>query len=92
MVWIFVFGLIIVTDFRTNVKHKYGKKVLIFMYARYAKLRDDHNLSDYRVSADTGITKSTFSDWKSGRSSPKIEKLMILADYFKVPLEYFVRG
>lgn len=61
------------------------------MYARYAKLRDERNLSDYRVSVDTGITKSTFSDWKSGRSSPKVEKLMILADYFKVPLEYFVR-
>ena len=61
------------------------------MYARYAKLRDERNLSDYRVSVDTGITKSTFSDWKSGRSSPKVEKLMILADYFKVPLESFVR-
>lgn len=61
------------------------------MYERYAKLRDERNLSDYRVSVDTGITKSTFSDWKSGRSSPKVEKLMILADYFKVPLEYFVR-
>ena len=91
MVWIFVFGALIVTDFRTNVKQKYRKRVLIFMYARYAKLRDDRNLTDYRVSTDTGITKSTFSDWKSGRSSPKVEKLMILADYFDVPLEYFVR-
>ena len=86
-----MFGALIVTDFRTNVKQKYRKRVLIFMYARYAKLRDDRNLTDYRVSTDTGITKSTFSDWKSGRSSPKVEKLMILADYFDVPLEYFVR-
>ena len=61
------------------------------MYDRYAKLRDDRDLTDYRVSVDTGITKSTFSDWKHGRSKPKTEKLNKLADYFNVPLEYFVR-
>lgn len=62
------------------------------MYEKYAELRDGRRLTDYRVSLDTGITKSTFSDWKSGRSKPKIEKLMILADYFEVPLEHFIRS
>ena len=52
------------------------------MYAKYAKLRDKKGVTDYRVSEDTKITKSTFSDWKSGRSNPKIDKLKILADYF----------
>lgn len=60
------------------------------MYEKYASIRDERKLTDYRVSVDTGITKSTFSDWKSGRSKPKTEKLAILADYFNVPIEYFL--
>ena len=60
------------------------------LYEKYVKLRDQKEVTDYRVSEDTGITKSTFSDWKSGRSKPKIDKLKILADYFGVPIEYFL--
>ncbi|MGO5051211.1 helix-turn-helix domain-containing protein [Lachnospiraceae bacterium LCP25S3_G4] len=30
------------------------------------------------------------SYWKSGRSAPKADKLKILADYFDVPIEYFL--
>ena len=47
-------------------------------------------ITDYRVASDTGITKSTFTDWKRGRSKPKAEKLKILADYFGVTIEYFM--
>ena len=57
------------------------------MYGKYAELRDARGISDYRVSEDTGITKSTFSDWKSGRSKPKVDKLLILAKYFGVSVE-----
>lgn len=61
------------------------------MYARYVVLRDKKGVTDYKVSEETGITKSTFSDWKSGRSSPKIDKLKKLADYFGVSIEYFLK-
>lgn len=60
------------------------------MYEKYETLRDEKGITDYRVAADTGITKSTFTDWKSGRSKPKVDKLKILADYFGVPIDYFL--
>ena len=60
------------------------------LYEKYVKLRDEKGVTDYRVSEDTKITKSTFSDWKYGRSNPKIDKLKILADYFGVSIEYFL--
>ena len=60
------------------------------MYEKYVKLRNKKGVTDYRVSEDTKITKSTFSDWKSGRSNPKIDKLKLLADYFGVNIEYFL--
>lgn len=60
------------------------------MYEKYLKLRKEKGVTDYRVSIDTGITKSTFSDWKSGRSTPKIDKLQKIADYFGVDIQYFL--
>ena len=59
------------------------------MYDKYTALRDKKGVTDYRVSEETGITKSTFTDWKTGRSKPKFDKLMALSKYFEVPVEYF---
>ena len=61
------------------------------MYDKYVFLREKKGVTDYRVSVETGITKSTFTDWKTGRSKPKVDKLQILADYFGVPVEYFLK-
>lgn len=60
------------------------------MYTRYAELRDEKGVSDYKVAKETGLSQSTLSEWKSGRSKPKIDKLAKLARYFGVSLEYFV--
>ena len=45
------------------------------MYSKYCDLRDSNGLRDSQVASATGIPRSTFSDWKSGRSAPKIDKL-----------------
>lgn len=60
------------------------------MYEKYLKLRTEKGVTDTEVSEKTGIPQSTFSDWKSGRSKPKAEKLLKLAKYFEVPIEYFL--
>lgn len=54
------------------------------------KLREEKGFTDYKVSELTGIPKSTFSDWKSGRSVPKTEKLKKIADCFGVTVDYFL--
>ena len=38
------------------------------------------------------LTKSTFSDWKNGRSNPKDAKLQKIADLFGVSVEYIRTG
>lgn len=60
------------------------------MYEKFAALLQESNKTPYQVSKDTGIAQSVLSDWKRGRSSPKIDKLKILADYFGVSVEYFL--
>ncbi len=62
------------------------------MYERYCALRDSKNVKDADVSRNTGIPKSTFSDWKKGKSSPKQDKLKKIADYLDVSLEYLMTG
>lgn len=59
------------------------------MYKKFQSLLDKTNKTPYQVSKDTGVSQSTLSDWKNGRSKPKFDKLLILAKYFGVPVEYF---
>lgn len=61
------------------------------MYSEYAKLRDERGLTDYRVSKDTGIPTATLSDWKQGVYTPKVDKMLKLAEYFGVPVETLIR-
>lgn len=49
-----------------------------------------NELSFYALSKALGIPTSFFSEWKRGKMMPKIDKLQKLADYFKVPVTYFL--
>lgn len=60
------------------------------MYEKFADLLSKNDKTAYQVSKDTGIAQSVLSDWKTGRSKPKVDKLKILADYFGVPIDYFL--
>ena len=62
------------------------------MYEIYCKLRDQAHVKDADVVKATKITKSTFSDWKNGRSNPKLDKLQKIADYFGVTGDYLMTG
>lgn len=59
------------------------------MYKKFEALLIERKVTTYKVAKDTGISNTTFSDWKRGKSKPKFEKLLILAEYFDVPVEYF---
>ena len=44
------------------------------------------------VSRETGVSYSTFTDWKTGRYTPKADKMQKIADYFGVTVEYLMTG
>ncbi|GLB30963.1 transcriptional regulator [Lacrimispora amygdalina] len=62
------------------------------MYEIFVKLLDERGVTAYKVSKATGIAGSTFTDWKTGRSTPKQDKLQKIADYFGVSIEYLMTG
>lgn len=62
------------------------------MYSVFEKLLEEKGVTAYRVSVETGVGRSTFTDWKNGRSNPKGEKLRKIADYFGVTVDYLQTG
>ena len=60
------------------------------MYEKYEELLKKTGKTSYQVSKDTGIGQNTLSNWKTGRSKPKIEKIKILAGYFGVKVEELI--
>lgn len=61
-------------------------------YEIFESLLKINKTTVYRVSKETKIAASTFSDWKNGRSVPKLDKIKLIAEYFCVPLEYMLTG
>lgn len=60
------------------------------MYNKFSKLLSERGITAYKVSKDTGISSVVFSEWKKGKSKPKIDKLLKLARYFNVDVTYFL--
>lgn len=61
------------------------------MFEKYEELRAKKGVSDYQVCKDTGIAPASMSDWRAGKYEFKIDKLLKLAEYFGVSIEYFVK-
>lgn len=53
-------------------------------YERYVKIRNSKHLRDSDIAKSTGIPQSTFSDWKKGKSMPKVDKMLKIADVLGV--------
>ena len=62
------------------------------MYEIFEQLLQRYGITAYKVSKETGVTQSTLSDWKRGRSTPKTENMKKLADYFGITVDYLMTG
>lgn len=62
------------------------------MYSVYTDLRDKKGLKDADVARALGFHSAFFAEWKKGKSTPKYDKLKMIADYFGVSVEYLTTG
>ena len=60
------------------------------MYEIYQKLLDMNGVKSADVARATGISNMTFSDWKNGKSTPKMDKIEKIAKYFGVTTDYMM--
>ncbi len=62
------------------------------IYKIFDKLRTEKGVTVYAISKATGITTTTFTNWKQGKYTPKQDKLQLIADYFNVSVDYLMTG
>ena len=62
------------------------------MYEIYQKILDEKKLKSSDVSRGTGISNMTLSDWKHGKSKPKMDKMKKIAEYLGVSVDYLMTG
>lgn len=60
------------------------------MYRVFEELMKKRGVTAYRVAKETGVPQATLSDWRRGRSCPKIDKLLKIAEYFGVDVGVFI--
>ena len=61
------------------------------MYEIFRRLCEERGLRPADVSRETGISPSSLSDWKRGKSILKADKLAAIAELFDVPVDVFTR-
>lgn len=60
------------------------------MYKKFSELLEKSGETAYQVSSATGIATATLTEWKKGTYTPKVDKLMKIAEHFDVPIDYFL--
>lgn len=54
------------------------------MYENFIKILKSKGLTSYKVCKGTGISGATLTSWKNGTYTPKLEKLILIADFLGV--------
>lgn len=62
------------------------------MYEIFERLLQEKGLKAADVSRATGIKSPVFSEWKKGKSNPNAEKLIKIANFLDVSVEYLITG
>ena len=56
------------------------------------EIRKQKGYSQLKVVMDLAISREALSYYDSGKRSPDIDMLVKLSDYFKVSVDYLIRG
>lgn len=67
-----------------------NKEKRIQSFLKLEKLVKEKGTTFYAVAKELGFAKSLFSDWKSGKSMPKTDKLLLIAEHFGVAIQYLL--
>ena len=59
---------------------------------RIFTLRTQAGISQQRLADDLKLSRRAISLWETGRRTPDIQSVLLLADYFQVSLDYLVKG
>lgn len=58
------------------------------MFKKIQLIMMNHHMNKADLAKAIGVSSGNISDWANGRSQPSVEKLIKIADYFNVSLDY----
>lgn len=59
---------------------------------RIQQLRKAKGISQEELAEHIGVSRQAVSKWESGQSTPDMEKIILLSDYFAVTTDYLLKG
>ncbi len=59
---------------------------------RIQTLRKGRGISQEELADKIGVSRQAVSKWESGQSTPDIDKIILLSDYFDVTTDYLLKG
>ena len=59
---------------------------------RIQNLRKLRGISQEQLADQLGVSRQTISKWESEQSTPDMEKIILLSDYFEVTTDYLLKG
>ncbi|MBD5395115.1 MAG: helix-turn-helix domain-containing protein [Lachnospiraceae bacterium] len=59
---------------------------------RIQSLRKSKGISQEELADQIGVSRQAVSKWESEQSTPDIEKIILLSDYFEVTTDYLLKG
>ena len=62
------------------------------MYEIFEQLLQENNVTPYKVAKEAGVTQTSLSNWKRGKSTPSRKTLQKIATYFNVSMDYLTTG
>lgn len=63
---------------------KYGQS-----YSKFEKKLSEKGITPYRVAKDLNISPMLLSDWKNDKSKPKLDTMILIANYLSMPVTDF---
>ena len=63
-----------------------------YAYKQFERLCNDRKVTPYQVSVGTDgkVSTTVLTQWKNGEYNLKVEKLLMIANFFDVPVTYFI--
>lgn len=59
---------------------------------RVRDLMEQRGIKAKHLTAELGISNSSFTDWGKGKGAPSLDAVTKFSDYFGVSIDYLVRG
>ena len=57
---------------------------------RFSELLETRGITAYKLSKETGFSQALISQWKNGKQVPSADRLMVVADYLGVSMDYLM--